>query len=63
MMEKNNIISKLKLNLFFEKNKLFILSMWKPTLGYGSVVKKWMFPQLEPTPTSMPFYGCLVRLS
>jgi hypothetical protein len=27
---------KLKKNLFFEKKKLFVLSMWKLTLGYVS---------------------------
>jgi hypothetical protein len=35
MMEKY-VISKLKNEFIFENKELFILSMWKLTLGYGS---------------------------
>jgi len=34
MMEKNNNFKFLKKELF--KKKLFVLSMWKLTLGYGN---------------------------
>jgi len=39
MMEKY-VISKFK-NDFFLKNNLFILSIWKLTLGYGNMMEPW----------------------
>jgi hypothetical protein len=46
-----------KLNYYLRKNELFVLSMWKLTLGYGDLVAKttskenfemmWMVQQLD----------------
>jgi hypothetical protein len=63
MMEKY-IIWKLKMNLFFEKKYLFVLSRWNLTLGYGtiiSVVKVLFHYELECPIRAMFLNRCMVK--